>query len=67
MSTCPTDESLRHLGTLSMSDGDFLSLEKHIQDCVDCQAELERLAGEGSSPRNLAAGFFAGDFLSDGF
>ena len=48
MSSCPSDESLQRLGMVSMSETDFVSLEKHIQECGDCQAALERLARDGS-------------------
>src|SRR5580704_1336666 len=48
MPSCPSDESLQGLGTVSMSETDFVSLEKHIQDCIDCQAALERLAMVGA-------------------
>jgi tetratricopeptide (TPR) repeat protein len=48
MSSCPPDEKLQLLGAVSMSETDFVSLEKHIQECGDCQAALERLARDVS-------------------
>src|ERR1700722_20474074 len=48
MLTCPSEESLQRLGTVTMSETDFVSLEKHIQACGNCQAALERLARDGS-------------------
>jgi tetratricopeptide (TPR) repeat protein len=48
VSSCPTDESLRRLGTVTISETDFVALERHIQECRACQATLERLARDGS-------------------
>jgi serine/threonine protein kinase len=48
VSSCPTEESLKRLGTIAMSETNFVSLEKHIQECRECQAALERLAKDDS-------------------
>ena len=51
MSICHSEESLRHLGAASMSEAEFASLEKHIEDCAGCQAALERLARSGGETK----------------
>ena len=48
MSACPPEKSLERLATVTMSETDFVALERHIQQCVNCQAVLERLARDGS-------------------
>ena len=46
LSACPTDDVLRRLGSDSMSETKFVSLEVHVQGCDQCQARLEWLASE---------------------
>ncbi len=48
MSSCSPDESLKPLATVSMSEADYVSLGKRIQDCGNAQAPLERLARKDS-------------------
>jgi tetratricopeptide (TPR) repeat protein len=45
---CPSPESLARLGTVTMGETEFVSLEKHIQECGQCQAALERIARDHS-------------------
>jgi serine/threonine protein kinase len=44
MSPCPSDASLARIGAATLGQTEFVSLEKHIEACADCQAALERLA-----------------------
>jgi tetratricopeptide (TPR) repeat protein len=48
MTTCPSDQSLKRLGTVAMSDAEFAAMEKHVEQCGGCQAILERLARNAS-------------------
>jgi tetratricopeptide (TPR) repeat protein len=76
--TCPSPESLGRLGTVTMGETEFVSLEKHIQECGQCQAALERMAQEqsqGSASRQRLTekfevpalpGFFLEDELGRG-
>ena len=45
---CPTDGTLGRLGAESLGETSFSALEKHIQECRECQDSLERLARAGS-------------------
>src|SRR5579864_4122152 len=44
MSTCPAEGTLRFLGTASLGDATYNSIEEHVEQCPECKAVLERLA-----------------------
>jgi hypothetical protein len=43
MTDCPSAATLARLGTNSLCEDTFSSLEGHIEQCPECQARLERL------------------------
>src|SRR6185437_9922317 len=58
MISCPSAATLARLGADPFRDGTLSTLEGHVQGCLHCQAELDRLvrndaAGELALPRLL--------------
>lgn len=41
MSTCPSDKTLRLIGTEAIGEDTFVDLEGHVEQCPDCQTRLE--------------------------
>jgi eukaryotic-like serine/threonine-protein kinase len=41
MTTCPSDATLRKIGTDSVGEATFAGLEEHVEQCSDCQSILE--------------------------
>jgi hypothetical protein len=46
MSCCPSEATLRLIGTDLLGDATFAGVEAHVEGCRDCQAVIERLANE---------------------
>jgi serine/threonine protein kinase len=44
MSSCPAEAALRCLGTESLGDATYTSIEEHVEHCAACKAVLERFA-----------------------
>jgi tetratricopeptide (TPR) repeat protein len=56
MSRCPSESTLRLIGTDLLGDATFAGVEAHVEGCRDCQAVVERLAKEGPGEMTPATG-----------
>lgn len=53
ISSCPSEEIVRLLGTDALGEATFAAIEQHVEECPICTATLERLArtrGQSSQP-----------------
>ncbi len=50
MSPCPSDSTLRSLGTDALADAGYAAIEEHVENCPQCKAALERLVRGGPGP-----------------
>ncbi len=41
MTNCPSEATLRLIGTEAVGEATFASLERHVEECADCQKVLE--------------------------
>ena len=60
MSNCPEEGTLRLIGSDVLGEATYAAIEQHVEDCLDCQAVLERLAHRRSDvtaePLSLTGG-----------
>ncbi len=54
MSPCPSESTLRCVGSSAIPDDRYAAIEEHLEECEHCNAALERLVRAGLvDPDNL--------------